>query len=245
MALKNKKLRLNEPQSAGRVMKALAALSRPDRIADYQRFFKTGEGQYGEGDVFLGIAVPVQRTVARQYAALPLTEAAKLLASKVHEHRFTALEILVMQFDTANGSARKKIATFYLRHKKYVNNWDLVDTSAPYILGPALDDEDRSVLYSLARSKSIWDRRIAIIATQYFIRNNQFKDTLQLSEILLHDTHDLIQKAVGWMLREVGNKNRAVEEAFLETYAHEMPRTMLRYAIEKFDPVQRRAYMQQ
>jgi 3-methyladenine DNA glycosylase AlkD len=206
-------------------------------------YFKTGPGQYGQGDVFIGVNVPDQRKVAKQFADLPLKEINKLLQSEAHEHRLTGLFILVAQYQAAEPRSRRALAKFYLAHKHRINNWDLVDSSAPHILGHHLLGADRAVLHRLARSNKLWDRRIAIIATAAFIREGEYRDTLNIAEILLHDTHDLIHKAVGWMLREVGNKSPATEERFLRKHAATMPRTMLRYAIEKFPEGKRKVYL--
>ena len=208
-----------------------------------QRFFKTGKGQYGEGDVFLGIIVPVQRTIARKYHNIALPDIQKLLDSKTHEERLIALLILIFQFQKANSKARKIIFDFYLKNTKNINNWDLVDLTAPSIVGEYLLDGNRKILYKLARSKDLWEKRIAIISTFTFIKNNQFEDTLLIAEILLNDEHDLIQKAVGWMLREVGKRDLSVEEEFLQKYYQKMPRTMLRYAIEKFSEKKRKYFL--
>jgi len=206
-------------------------------------YFKTRPGQYGHGDVFIGVNVPDQRKVARDFADLPLSEIDKLLQSKTHEHRLTGLFILVAQYKAADPKFKKELAKFYLAHKHRINNWDLVDSSASYVLGHHLLGASRAVLYRLARSKNLWDRRIAIIATAAFIREGEYGDTLNIAEILLHDTHDLIHKAVGWMLREVGNRSLAAEERFLRKHAATMPRTMLRYAIEKFPEYKRKVYL--
>lgn len=219
------------------------------RLADAQRaktsasFFKTGRGQYGEGDVFLGITVPETRAIAKKYSALSFSDLTKLLESKIHEYRLVALLILVERFKKADASRKEKIYEFYLRHTQYVNNWDLVDLSAYQIIGAHLFDKDRKKLYALANSSQLWEKRIAIVATFEFIRKHQFEDTLKIAEILLQDKHDLIHKAVGWMLREVGKKNQQVEEKFLKKHAQKMPRTMLRYAIERFDEQKRRVYL--
>ena len=232
------------PAPAARsVIRELQSLGTPAKAQASARFFKTAEGQYGYGDVFFGVTVPEQRKVARRYRSLPLAEVALLLEQDVHEARLTGLLILVEQYRKADASGRAQIARFYLTHKRRVNNWDLVDSSAPYILGAYLLTRDRSILYRLARSKQVWDRRIAIIATQAFIRDGEFEDTLKLAKLTLADPHDLIHKAVGWMLREVGDQSREVEERFLEQHAAAMPRTMLRYAIEKFPEVDRRRYL--
>lgn len=209
-------------------------------------FFKTGKGQYGEGDIFIGVSVPHQRRVARLHRDLPLADVEKLLRSPVHEHRLTALFILVDSYRHADIPGKERIYTFYLSHTICVNNWDLVDSSAGYIVGEWLADKksERKILYLLSKSKNIWERRIAIIATQAFIVRNDFADTLKIAETLLSDTHDLIHKAVGWMLREVGKRDQTVEEAFLKTHYRKMPRTMLRYAIEKFSSEKKAFYME-
>ncbi len=204
-----------------------------------QGFFKTGKGEYSEGDVFLGLTVPAQREIARRYGSTPLRELERLLQSKIHEFRFTALQILVFQYEHgADG-----IADFYIKHKARVNNWDLVDTSAPYILGDWLKDKDRSILYELIESKSIWDRRIAIVTTYAFIKAGDFKDILKLSALSLKDEHDLIHKACGWMLREVGKKSERALTGFLDKNAKKMPRTMLRYSLERLSEAKRKHYM--
>ncbi len=209
-----------------------------------QRFFKTGKGEYGEGDVFLGIVVPTQRKIAKQFSTLSLDEIEKLLTSKIHEHRLIALLILIEQFNKGNEKVQNTIYKFYLSHTKHINNWDLVDLSAHHIVGAYLEKKDRKILYEHAKSKLLWDRRIAILSTFYFIKKGDFKDTLQIAKILLHDSHDLIQKAVGWMLREVGKRGGEKEEVdFLDAYAHEMPRTMLRYAIERLPQEKRAKYL--
>lgn len=225
------------------LQKELKKLGSLERAKSSLRFFKTGKGQYGEGDKFLGITVPEQRKVAKKFKDLPLTEVKKLLWSKIHEDRFVALEILVFKYKEGSETERKKIVNFYLKNRKQVNNWDLVDTSAYLILGNWLLDKDRSILYKLAKSKNIWDRRIAIVSTFEFIRNKQFEDTLKISETLLGDSHDLIHKASGWMLREVGKKSSPTLEKFLKKHAKIMPRTMLRYAIEKFPEEKRKEYL--
>ena len=208
-----------------------------------QRFFKTGPGEYGEGDVFLGIKVPVQRSVAKKYPDLPFSEIQQLLRSKIHEHRMVALFVLVKQYENGDKLARKNIFDLYLKNTKNINNWDLVDLSAPNIVGNYLLDKPRQVLYKLAKSKLLWDRRISILATLAFIRNNEFSDTYKLAEILLNDKHDLMHKAVGWMLREAGKRDQNLEVKFLDRHARKMPRTMLRYAIEKFGPARRSHYL--
>ena len=212
----------------------------PEKARIYTRFFKTGKGEYGEGDQFIGLTVPEQRALARKYVDLPLADVQELLKSRIHEHRLTALIILVYRFDKTKD---KKIVDFYLKNIRYSNNWDLIDCVADKILGEYLLDKDRSILYRFVESDSLWERRIAILTTFQFIKNRQFEDTLKIAEILLNDDHDLIHKAVGWMLREVGKRNQAVEEGFLRKYYKQMPRTMLRYAIERFDEKKKRFYI--
>ncbi|MCH8021901.1 DNA alkylation repair protein [candidate division KSB1 bacterium] len=218
-------------------------LSNP-KIAEHSlRFFKTGPGEYGEGDVFLGIRVPVTRKVARKFRELPLEQVLKLLKSKFHEERLLALFMLVALFKKGDEEQQKKIYEGYLSHTDFINNWDLVDSSAHQIVGGYLFERDRKRLYQLAKSKSLWERRISMIATYTFIKKDDFEDTLKLSEILLTDEEDLMHKAVGWMLREVGKKDIEVEERFLRKHYKKMPRTMLRYAIEKFEEEKRQGYL--
>jgi 3-methyladenine DNA glycosylase AlkD len=206
-------------------------------------FFKTGPGEYGEGDVFIGIKVPPLRKVAREFDSAPSKVIKSLLRSKIHEERTLAVMILVRQFAAADEKGREPIYDFYLKHTRFINNWDLVDGSAPYIVGPFLWERDRSQLYTFAKSASLWERRIAIISTLYFIRQNDFTDALRISRLLLADKHDLIHKAVGWVLREIGKRNLQAEESFLKRHSHEMPRTTLRYAIERFPEARRRQYL--
>lgn len=234
---------MKPPLRSADVKVALRRLADPVKAAFFPSFFKTGPGQYGEGDQFIGVTVPKQRLVARQFRQLPLAEVKQLLASKIHEERLTALLVMVYQYENGTPAIRREIYEFYLRHTQFVNNWDLVDSSAEYIVGPWLEDKDRTVLERLARSKSLWERRIAIIATLHYIRAGQFDDTVKIAQMLLHDRHDLIHKAVGWMLREVGKRDEATLKKFLAEHYHDMPRTMLRYAIERFDPEVRRRYL--
>ncbi|MCK5503863.1 MAG: DNA alkylation repair protein [Thermodesulfovibrionia bacterium] len=221
----------------------LQKLANPEKAKTLQRFFKTGKGEYGEGDVFLGITVPEQRKTAKKHSDLTFKDVQKLLSSKIHEHRLTALLILVIKYSKADETGKKEIVDFYLKNTKNINNWDLVDLSADKILGAYLIDKDKSILYKLVQSDNLWDRRIAIMATFHFIKNSQFKDTLKISGILLNDKHDLIHKAVGWMLREIGKRELATEEKFLKKYYKNMPRTMLRYATERFDENKRKFYL--
>jgi 3-methyladenine DNA glycosylase AlkD len=208
-----------------------------------QRFFKTGKGEYGHGDVFLGIRVPVLRKTAKLFQDISITEIQRLLESEYHEVRLLSLLIMVGQYSKGDNRKKEKIYNMYIKNTKYVNNWDLVDSSAHYIIGPRLVGRNRSVLYELVNSKSLWERRIAIMSTFHFIKNGEFSDTLKLSKILINDTEDLNHKAVGWMLREVGNRNQKVEEKYLYQHYNKMPRTMLRYSIEKFNKARRQQYL--
>jgi 3-methyladenine DNA glycosylase AlkD len=227
----------------GNLENELKKLSNGEKAKIYQRFFKTGKGEYGQGDVFLGLDVPTQRSLAKKYKGLALADLQKLLSSKFHESRSVALMILVLKFSKATAEEQEKLVDFYLKNTSNINNWDLVDLSAYHILGRWLLDKDRQVLCKLARSSCLWERRIAIISTFAFIRENQFEDTLKIAEILLSDSHDLIHKAVGWMLREVGKRDLETLEAFLKENKLKMPRVMLRYAIEKMPQDQRQWYL--
>jgi 3-methyladenine DNA glycosylase AlkD len=215
------------------------------KIAQSSRwFFKTEPGQYGHGDRFLGIRVPTLRKAAREFRMAPPSAAFALLRSPFHEERLIALFMLVDRYGRGTSADQQRIYERDLEHvPKYVNNWDLVDSSAPYIVGAHLAARSRAVLYELARSPYLWRRRVAIMATFWFVRRGSFDDTLALAKILLDDREDLIHKAAGWMLREVGNRNRAVAEAFVRQHCTRMPRTMLRYAIEKYPERLRRAYL--
>jgi 3-methyladenine DNA glycosylase AlkD len=225
------------------IKKDLAQLGDPERAKNSRWFFKTGKGQYGEGDIFLGIPVPEQRKVAKKHFLLSLDDVQELLNSKIHEYRFTALVILISKYRKAEESLKEEIFNFILKNTQNINNWDLVDLSAPRIIGDYLLNKERSILYKLAKSKSVWERRISILSTFTFIDNNDFKDALNISELLLNDEHDLIHKAVGWALREIGKRDQNVEEQFLAKYYTHMPRTMLRYAIEKFAEKKRKKYL--
>ena len=221
----------------------LRSVANPEHAKVAQSFFKTAPGQYGEGDQFLGIRVPVLRTLVRKHQDLALNDVEKLLQSPWHEERSVALLLLVRRYERGDAEERAAIHALYIRRMEHVNSWDLVDCSAPHIVGAHYRDRDRAPLYALARSQSLWERRIAMIATQHYIRGSDFCDALAIAEILLGDTQDLIHKAVGWMLREIGNRDRAAEERFLRKHAARMPRTMLRYAIEKFPEKLRRTYL--
>lgn len=221
----------------------IQAAANPVKAEFLARFFKTGKGQYAEGDIFLGITVPQQRIIAKKYNHLTLSELGELLQSNFHEHRLIALLILVHQYRTSSRKQQEIIAEFYLQHTNRINNWDLVDSSADKILGAYLFDKDRKILYTLVKSTCIWERRIAVLATFYFIKQNDFDDALNIYELLLDDSHDLIHKAVGWMLRELGKRDINAELNFLENHYKHMPRTMLRYAIEKLIPSQKQHFM--
>lgn len=208
-----------------------------------QRFFKTGPGEYAEGDRFLGVTVPVLRGLAKRHQSLPFFAALRLLRSPIHEERLLALLILLLKYQGGDLSEKEKIYKAYLRHTRYINNWDLVDVTAKRIVGDFLKGRDRAPLYRLARSGSLWEKRIAILSTFHFIGCHDFGDSLKIARILLADPHDLIHKAVGWTLREVGKGDRVALEKFLKRYATIMPRTMLRYAIERFPEPQRQAYL--
>lgn len=225
------------------VIKDLKQAADKQRAQNLSRFFKTGKGQYGEGDVFWGITVPTQHVIAKRHINLPIKDIQELIESPVHECRLTGLLILVYKFKKADEKNRKELHTFYLKFSKKVNNWDLVDSSAGELVGEYLLDKDTSVLEKFAHSDNLWQRRIAIVATFAFIKKGRFDDTIKIATILLHDQHDLIHKAVGWMLREAGKRDQTVLLSFLDRHAKTMPRTMLRYAIEKLSNDQRTDYM--
>lgn len=222
----------------------LRALASPETALILQRFFKTGPGEYGAGDVFLGIKVPPLRALAKQHRDTDLAGIAALLDSRYHEERLFALLLLMQFFQAADDDGQQAAFDLYLGHTRHINNWDLVDVSAPHIVGRHLEQRPRAILNTLARSPLLWERRIAIVATFHFIRRNDFADTLRIARILLCDKHDLIHKAVGWMLREVGKRDVSTLETFLQTHDDGMPRTTLRYAIEHFEPPLRKRYLQ-
>lgn len=228
------------------VQQALQKVADPQKAKILARFFKTGPGEYGEGDCFIGVVVPAQRLIAKEFRELPLNEVLKLLQSKLHEERLCALLILTYKYPKLNEQEKKQVIAFYLKHVKFINNWDLVDLSAPKLLGQYLLEQhsERKILYKLAKSQNLWERRIAILATYSFIKRKEFTDTLKLAELLLTDKQDLLHKAVGWMLREVGKLDQKAEEEFLRKHAEKMPRTMLRYAIERFEEKLRRRYLE-
>jgi 3-methyladenine DNA glycosylase AlkD len=225
--------------------KSLKKVSSPRDAIFLQRFFKTGKGEYAEGDVFIGVRVPQTRMVVKEFRDLPLKDVETLLHSKIHEERLCALLILVAQFKQGGEALQKKIYDLYLRSTQYINNWDLVDSSADPIVGGYLFKRDKSILLTLAHSKLLWERRIAMIATFHFIKQGQSSDAFKIAEMLLGDSHDLMHKAVGWMLREVGKRcSRGDLEVFLKKYYQTMPRTALRYAIEHFPKSERLKYLQ-
>ncbi|HMB91854.1 MAG TPA: DNA alkylation repair protein [Rhodothermales bacterium] len=225
------------------LQQTLRDLGDPERATHSQRYFKTGPGEYGESDVFRGIRVPVLRALVKEQDDLSLDEIERLLHTHFHEDRLLALLILVRRYKRGNVATKQAVYDLYLRNTAYINNWDLVDSSAPQIVGTHLLERTRDLLYELVESDDLWERRIAILATQAFIRQDDFEDTLKLSALLLEDDEDLIHKAVGWMLREVGKRHLEAEEAFLRVHYQQMPRTMLRYAIEKFPEPKRQAYL--
>lgn len=225
------------------IRRELRAVADPSRGALLQRFFKTGPGEYAEGDRFLGLTVPQVRAIAARHQSLPLADLNALLASPWHEERLLALLILVRQYERGTAAQRDAIYRLYRRNTARINNWDLVDCSAGSIVGAHLAARDRRVLERLARSPVVWERRIAIISTFFYIRRGELAPTLRIARLLLDDEHDLIHKAVGWMLREVGKQDRAVLQRFLRACAHRMPRTMLRYAIERFPEGLRQRYL--
>lgn len=233
--------------STARLREARAALrahADPGRAKFLVRFFKTGKGEYAEGDRFLGVTVPLARSVARQFPNLSYTDVRSLLTSPMHEERLTALLMLVARFERGDGAVRKQVYSFYLDNLDCVNNWDLVDLSADKIVGAYLFPAAKPrLLVTLTRSRNLWHRRIAIVATNFYIRRGVYEPTLTVSGLLVNDSHDLIHKATGWMLREVGKRSLATEERFLKARCREMPRTMLRYAVERFPQARRLRYL--
>ena len=233
------------PITAASVKRELKAVAKPEKAAFYPSFFKAGPGEYGEGDRFLGVVVPDQRKIARKYRELSRPELDKLLSDPFHECRLTGLFILVHQFErTTDSRSQKEVVDYYLSKSSSVNNWDLVDASSHKILGAWLCKQtNRKILYRLGRSKCLWEQRIAMVATYALIKNGEFDETLVLAEQMLDHPHDLIHKATGWMLREVGKQNPAILDTFLNQHAASMPRTMLRYSIEKLSPSKRKHFM--
>lgn len=233
--------------SATQVVKEIQALSNRGRAHDLQKFFQTAPGQYGEGDVFLGLTVPQVRTVAKEYKAISLDEIDVLIRTKFHEVRLCGLVILTLQYKAAKErKTKKKLFDLYMKAMTdgYINNWDLVDVTAPIIGEYLIDSDDPYVLlYKLAKSKSLWQRRVSMVFTFAFIRSGDIEPTFEMAEKLLHDKHDLIHKAVGWALREAGKLNGIALRNFLSAHSHEMPRTMLRYSIEKFPERERKKWL--
>ena len=226
------------------IIAELQSVGTPAKAAHLQRFFKTGPGQYGEGDVFIGVVVPHTRSIAKANLGTPVSELHRLLRSDYHEARLCALLILTERFKKASEKERSEIYKFYLKHADRANNWDLVDLTCPTIVGLYLLDKERDILYRMAKSECLWEQRIAIVSTISFIRNNEFADTFALAEKLFSHPHDLIHKAVGWMLREVGKRDRESLTGFLEQHALRIPRTALRYAIEHYPELQRQYFLQ-
>jgi len=225
------------------VQRRLKKRANREHAAISQRFFKTGPGEYGEGDIFIGIRVPVLRKLVKEFKDLPAREVEILLRSPIHEERLLAILLFVHIFSKGDETTKKGIYNLYLKSTEFINNWDLVDVSAEHIVGAYLMDKNKRPLYRLAKSKNLWERRIAIIATFYFVRRHEFSETLKISNMLLADRHDLIHKATGWMLREIGKRDLKTEETFLKAHYKKMPRTMLRYAIEKFPENKRQHYL--
>lgn len=231
------------PVSLAALKRELAEAEDPYRAHFSKSFFKTGKGEYGEGDIFLGLTVPAQRKLAKRYRMLPLAAIHSLLKSKIHEHRLVALLILVDQYTRGDAKTQDALFAFYLANAKRVNNWDLVDSSAPYIVGAHLLTRPRKLLRDLAKSENLWERRIAIVSTLWLIRAGDIEDTFAVSKLLLKDEHDLIHKAVGWMLREAGKKSPERLREFLAKHHVRMPRTALRYAIERFPESERKQWL--
>lgn len=233
-----------DTQTAEQANAALLALANPEKARFFAGFFKTGPGQYAEGDRFLGLTVPSVRFVAKRFRRLALDQCALLLASEFNEARLMALVILVGHYEKGDEALQETVFDIYVKNKARINNWNLVDVSAPRIVGAHLLDKKRALLYDLLQSKSLWDRRIAIISTFAFLRKGQYADTFKITELLMADHHDLIHKACGWMLREVGKRDQVLLEEFLRKNHARMPRTMLRYAIERFSPALRKSYLE-
>lgn len=223
--------------------KVIKEKQNPQKARVLQSFFKTGKGQYAEGDIFYGLSVPESRVLAKEFQDVAFEEIPELLHSKIHEERLIALFLLIEKFQKGDALQKKKVVDFYLDSTAWINNWDLVDTSAYKVLGEYLLEKETKILTRLVQSKDLWEKRIGIVATFAFIRKGRLDETFRLAKILMKDNHDLIHKAVGWMLREAGKRDRIPLEVFLEEYAAQMPRTMLRYAIEKFNLQERNYYL--
>jgi len=226
-----------------RLRKELKRYAHPEKAKSLQRFFKTDKGEYGEGDVFLGISVPLSRKIAREFSELEMKDIKKLLFSQIHEERLISLLILIEKYKKSDLRMKEEIFNFYVKNATQVNNWDLVDLSAPNIIGNFLKNRNKEILYKFANSDSLWKKRIGIVSTFEFIRNNNFSDCLKISKILLKNNHDLIHKAVGWMLREVGKRDVKILEEFLRKNYNDIPRTTLRYAIERFYEEKRKGWL--
>jgi 3-methyladenine DNA glycosylase AlkD len=237
------KRRIDRPVTLTSLRREVRDLASPAVAKTNQWFFKTGPGQYGEGDHFLGLRVPTLRALAKKYRMLPFSDALKLLKSDWHEERLLALILLVNAYDQSDERDRERIHRGYLANAPYINNWDLVDSSAPQIVGAHLTAANVGLLVKLAKSKDLWERRIAIVSTLHFIKRDEFRPTLRVAKMLLADKQDLIHKAVGWMLREVGKRDRTVLDSFLADTYRTMPRTALRYAIERHPEKVRKAYL--
>jgi len=231
--------------SLSKLEKELKKLSDPKRAKETQRYFKTGPGQYGEGDIFIGLTMGQQRQIAKKFHDFSIGNIQELLNSKEHEKRMIGLVIMVGRFSKADDKDRKFLFDLYLKNSKRINNWDLVDISSPHIVGRYLLNKrkERKILYKLAKSKNLWEKRISIISTAAFIRESQLDDTFKISKMLLSDTHDLMHKAVGWMLREAGKKDEKRLKAFLKKNYDSIPRTTLRYAIERFEEGERKKWL--
>jgi len=225
------------------IRKKLQQLGSEEKAKVLKKFFKTGPGEYGEGDVFIGVGVPELRKMVKEYPDITIEESVQLLRSRIHEERMLALLILVGKYSKGNEDVKKRIYELYLQHTKFINSWDLVDGSAHHIVGDFLMDKSKEPIYRLAKSNNLWERRIAILSTFRFIKYDNYLETLKISRILLTDEQDLIHKAVGWMLREIGKRHISTEEIFLKKYYKRMPRTMFRYAIEKFPESKRQKYL--
>ena len=226
------------------IKQKLQELADAGKAAHHQKFFKTGKGQYGEGDIFLGVKIPQLRKLAAEFKTLPIRDCETLLQAPIHEERMLALFLLIRHFKKGDPDTKTLIYNMYMDNTQYINNWDLVDSSALHIVGAYIEDRDQSVLIQMARDGHLWQQRIAVIATFKYIKTSNFDTALQVIEILVNHPHDLIHKATGWMLREIGKRDLKTEEDFLDRYAPTMPRTMLRYAIEKFPPEKRKHYLE-
>jgi 3-methyladenine DNA glycosylase AlkD len=225
------------------IQRRLKKIGNSEHAAISQRFFKTGPDEYGEGDIFIGIRVPVLRKLVKEFKDLPTREVEILLRSPIHEERLLAILLLVHIFNKGDDEVKKDVYDLYLKSTEFINNWDLVDVSAEHIVGAYLMDKNKRPLYRLAKSKNLWDRRISIMATFHFVKRHEFSETLKISNMLISDRHDLIHKACGWMLREIGKRDLKTEETFLKEHYKKMARTMLRYAIEKFPENKRQRYL--